>query len=130
MHCFIHTDREAVGICKSCCKGLCPECAADLEHSLACKGRHEEAVERLYSMVTRAQRVQTTARGARYLGPSFSALLGLVFVGYGFAIERMHGLLFPLGLAFLVYSVAIFLVRRRAWGARQGEATGSASGRP
>jgi tetratricopeptide (TPR) repeat protein len=47
MHCFVHTDRDPVGICKSCYKGLCAECAADLHHSLACKGTHEEAVERL-----------------------------------------------------------------------------------
>jgi len=119
MHCFVHTDRDAVGICKSCYKGLCVECAADLHHSLACKGTHEEAVERLQAMVSRAQRVQSTARFGRYVAPVFTGILGLVFVVYGFMIDRMHGLLFPLGLAFLLYSVAIFVVGRRAWGTRQ-----------
>jgi hypothetical protein len=27
MRCFYHHDKEAVGSCKSCGKGLCPECA-------------------------------------------------------------------------------------------------------
>jgi hypothetical protein len=119
MHCFVHTDRDAVGICKSCYKGLCVECAADLQHSLACRGTHEEAVERLHSMVSRAQRVQSTARFARYVGPAFTGILGLVFVVDGFMFDRTRGFLFPIGLVFLLYSVAIFTVRRRAWGTRQ-----------
>lgn len=118
MHCFMHTDRDAVGICKSCYKGLCVECAADLQHSLACRGKHEEAAERLHAMVARAQRVQTTAGVARFVAPVFTGILGLVFVVYGFMIDRMHGLLFPLGLAFLLYSAAIYAVGRRAWGKR------------
>lgn len=121
MHCFVHTDRDAVGICKSCNKGICVDCAADLQHSLACKGAHEEAVEQLHAMVLRAQRVQSTARVGRHVVPAFTGILGLVFVIYGFMIDRMHGLLFPLGIAFLLYSVAIFTVGRRAWstGTRQ-----------
>jgi hypothetical protein len=119
MHCFVHTDREALGICKSCYKGLCAECAADLQHSLACRAKHEETVERLHSMVSRAQRVQSTAQFARYLAPAFTGILGLVFVINGFVLDRTRGFLFPIGLAFLLYTVAIFAVRRRACGTRQ-----------
>lgn len=30
MRCLNHRDREAVGTCKACSKGLCAECAVDL----------------------------------------------------------------------------------------------------
>lgn len=121
MRCFVHADRDAVGICRSCYKGLCSDCAVDLQHSLACRGAHEEEAERLHSMVSRAQRVQTTSSSARYLAPAFMVVLGVVCAGYGYAIEGVRGPLFPLGVIFLVYGVSIFLVRRRAWGTRQAD---------
>ena len=36
MECFKHTNQQAVGICKSCFKAVCRECAIELEHGLAC----------------------------------------------------------------------------------------------
>jgi len=48
MRCFNHQDHEAVGCCKACGKGLCPDCAADLGHALACRGSHEAMVETYY----------------------------------------------------------------------------------
>jgi hypothetical protein len=36
MNCFNHTDRPAIGICKSCGKGLCRECMAETRTALLC----------------------------------------------------------------------------------------------
>jgi hypothetical protein len=47
MKCFIHLSNDSVGICKSCHRGVCAECAADCEGRLACKGRCEEKVHSL-----------------------------------------------------------------------------------
>ncbi|RJP47714.1 MAG: hypothetical protein C4583_16315 [Anaerolineaceae bacterium] len=46
MNCFNHLDVPAVGICKYCQKGLCIECAVNLEYGIACKN-HQEEVEML-----------------------------------------------------------------------------------
>jgi len=116
MRCFNHSDREAVGTCKSCSKGLCGDCAADLEHGLACRGKHEQNVADLNAMVLRASRVQATTRGARYVAPAFTAFLGVMFVGYGYFKEGLSGFLLPLGVGFLVYSTAVFIANRRAYG--------------
>ena len=35
MKCFHHPDRDAVGSCKTCGQGFCPECAVELGHGLA-----------------------------------------------------------------------------------------------
>ena len=48
MNCFNHPGVPAVGICKVCQKGLCIECAVDLEHGIACK-KHRGEVEMLNS---------------------------------------------------------------------------------
>lgn len=44
MKCYYHNDRDAVGQCKSCGKGLCTQCQVDLGKGLACKERCEEDV--------------------------------------------------------------------------------------
>jgi hypothetical protein len=36
MECFNHTNVPAVGVCKSCFKAICKNCAMELEHGLAC----------------------------------------------------------------------------------------------
>ena len=53
MRCFYHQDREAVGSCKSCGKGLCPDCAADVGKGLACRGRCEEDVRAVVALIDR-----------------------------------------------------------------------------
>ncbi len=36
MECFKHTKIAAVGICKSCYKAVCKDCAIEVPHGLAC----------------------------------------------------------------------------------------------
>jgi len=48
MRCFKHPDREAVGMCKVCNKGLCSECAVEIDGFLFCNthAKMERAVKR------------------------------------------------------------------------------------
>src|SRR5262245_36948140 len=101
MRCFNHNDRESVGTCKSCSKGLCAECAVDLGHGLACRGEHARRVEEFELMVSRASRVQETARGAKYVVPAFLGFMGLTFTGYGIFFDKGPRLLLLLGIGFL-----------------------------
>lgn len=50
MKCFEHLDRDAIGLCIVCQRGLCPECAADLKRGLACKARCESEAGRLIDL--------------------------------------------------------------------------------
>lgn len=78
MRCFYHQDREAVGLCKSCAKGVCAECAVDLGNSLACRNRCEERARSvikvqdhaIQSLTPLQPRIQLTASAARPLQPS------------------------------------------------------------
>ncbi len=44
MRCYQHREAEAVGICRFCARGLCPECAVLVGRALACKGVCEREV--------------------------------------------------------------------------------------
>ena len=53
MRCFYHEDKEAVGTCKSCGKGLCRGCAVDLTKGLACRGHCETDAQALIQLIDR-----------------------------------------------------------------------------
>jgi hypothetical protein len=50
MRCFYH-ENEAVGICKSCGKGICQDCAIDFKKGLACRGHCEESVQHIIQQI-------------------------------------------------------------------------------
>ena len=51
MNCFKHSHRVAVGVCKSCGKGVCSECAISRKNGLACRGECEERVDLLNKII-------------------------------------------------------------------------------
>ena len=117
MRCFNHPELDAVGICKVCQKGLCEACSVDLEHSLACKGKHESLAEATHALVLRSMRVQGTAGRSRYVVPAFYAFMGLMFSFFGLRGDsKADNLLLLMGLGFLVFAVVVFVANRRAFG--------------
>ena len=57
MRCFYHHDRDAVGTCRLCSKGLCVECAADLDIAIGCKGKHEGLAGAIATSQVRVSRI-------------------------------------------------------------------------
>jgi len=53
MKCFQHHDRDAIGICYACHKGLCPECHVTVADTSSCRGNCEERVKDTVEMVRR-----------------------------------------------------------------------------
>jgi hypothetical protein len=117
MRCFYHLDREAVGGCKSCGKGLCPECAVDLGKGLACRGRCEEDSRALIQLIdsnikltaTLDNRMQASQKvisnSQRVISSSaiFILLLGGVFMYRGLVEELTFDIV--LGVCFLGYGL-------------------------
>lgn len=50
MKCYYHRDRDAIGTCKSCGRGLCDECHVALDKGLACRERCEQDVRNLAAL--------------------------------------------------------------------------------
>ncbi len=115
MKCFYHAGIDAVGLCKSCGRALCHDCAVDLGKGIACRDRCEEDAQQLIALVDRnirvgAQNIYGRLRrrqigsalfyivlgggllclGLRDSYESFSAIIGGLFVLYGlFSLSQL-----------------------------------------
>jgi hypothetical protein len=124
MRCFNHTDREAIGTCKACSKGLCAECLVDLGHGLSCRGVHEATVESYRVMLERNTKMLDAAPTNSIVGPIFLIVLGVLFCTYGlYASRSAKDFTFILGCAFLIYGVIAFFRNRSTFSSRRGRAT-------
>ena len=110
MRCFYHHDREAVGTCKSCGKGVCPECAVDLGKGLACRGHCEEDARAVIELIERNIKLSATIAGRlqgnqRVLSSAsiFNLVTGGVMLAWG--IRDGMSLLVVLGVCFLGYGL-------------------------
>lgn len=117
MRCFNHVDREAVGSCKGCQKGLCAECAIDLGHGLACKGVHEQIVNTYNVIMERDAQIYRAAPRVGLITPIFAGLLGLVFLAFGLLLKSApFNLPSAVGLGFIVFGGLFYRFSRRAFG--------------
>ena len=122
MRCFYHQDKEAVGSCKSCGKGLCPDCAADVGKGLACRGQCEEDVRAVVALVDRniklspqTARILESGRKIRSSAATFNLVTGVIFVAWGVTDTERLSFIIVLGACFLAYGVfGLFQARRLA----------------
>lgn len=117
MNCYYHPKKAALGICKHCQRGLCTECIAEVDDSLACNDRHEEQVGAMELLNTR-NILQAERAGSAYVTNAiFYLLVGVLFSGYGVYLIRFLGLqgIFLLGIGvFLIYAaIANYMESRK-----------------
>jgi len=110
MNCFNHPDKSAVGICKSCCKGLCADCLTALPDGLACRNACESRVALINQIIDNNQKVISAANVQVRSSGLFILLLGLMFCLFGFLpllISGNTGTLFLgiIGLFFATYGI-------------------------
>ena len=107
MQCFYHPDQSALGTCKHCQRGLCADCLAIVEDSLACQDRHEEQVAGLNTLNPR-NLLQAQGMGSNYRRNAvFYFLSGALFAGFGLYQFRFAGFEIEPGVTLLL----IFLVK-------------------
>jgi hypothetical protein len=104
MNCFNHQQVSAIGICKFCQKGLCSECAVDLEHGIACK-HHQEEVVTLNDIQSYSKRaVQNTGKMYKQISMIF-AFLGIVMILGGLILGKYVPIIIFLGIGTLLFAV-------------------------
>ena len=113
MNCYYHPDKPAIGLCKYCQRGLCNDCAALVEDSLACKNRHEEQVRTMGLQLVQAKRVRSD-----YLRNTvFYGVVGVLFTTFGISQFNWLGLqavvYAMIGLALLWAALANYLESRK-----------------
>jgi hypothetical protein len=128
MNCFYHANAPAVGMCKHCSRGLCQQCAADVEgEGLACTNRHEAQVAALNAMMAKASTTYKT-NGAMLWGYSVGFLifggLGLVASIGTFSASAVLGTIVLALAVFFLFFGGVNAVA--AWRLRQQRAPRSA----
>ena len=108
MNCFNHPDKPAVGCCKSCFKGLCPDCAATLPNGLACRNACEDRVILIDQIIDNNQKIISAANKQIRSSGLFILLLGVGFCLFGFLPLLISGdtrtiFMGVLGLFFAAY---------------------------
>ncbi len=58
MECYYHDGVQACGICKSCNRGICKNCAAEVNNGIACKGKCEDKVVELDNLISSSTEMQ------------------------------------------------------------------------
>ena len=116
MQCFRHPERAAVGICKHCQRGLCPDCVALVDDILACRDVHEKDVAALTRKLKTETLQADRARSVYIRNGVFYGLVGVVFAALGTIQLRFLGLqgvfLIAVG-ALLLYAAAANLLEAR-----------------
>ncbi|MDZ4328378.1 MAG: hypothetical protein U1A73_25675 [Pseudomonas sp.] len=83
MKCFVHNDKDALGVCKHCQKGICADCLTLVGGSMSCKGDCEVEVAAGNYMMERGKKVYRNL--GNQWGPSvfLNGIGGAFFVGFG-----------------------------------------------
>lgn len=109
MKCFNHNAAEAVGVCKSCGKGLCHKCAAELPNGIACKDSCEKRVNLLNSMIDGSANVMSASNKQIKNMAYFAIVFGFLFIVLGvilFVKDEVTGILFvAMGSVFIVSGI-------------------------
>jgi hypothetical protein len=74
MNCYTHQSVSAIGLCKTCFRALCPECAVDVGNGLACRGECEQKVRELNQMWERSAKIYGIGQHKTWI-PSTGVLL-------------------------------------------------------
>lgn len=117
MNCFYHREVPAIGVCKHCGRGLCEQCVAVVDDTLACKDHHEDEVRGM-NLLTARSLLQARRVGAGYVRNAvFYGLVGTLFAAFGAVQLRFLGLqavfFMLIGLFLLYAAVANFLESRK-----------------
>jgi hypothetical protein len=62
VNCFNHAEKPAIGVCKSCGKGLCGDCLTERPNGIACKGSCEQRVDLLNRITDSDAETKSAAR--------------------------------------------------------------------
>jgi cbb3-type cytochrome oxidase subunit 3 len=110
MNCYTHHEKNAVGICKSCGRGLCPDCVVEVGDGISCAGRCEEKVQIINRMVEGNARVLSTSNQSLRTAAFFILILGVAFLVFGVwqyssDSDFLAAFLIVFGLVFLAYGL-------------------------
>jgi hypothetical protein len=118
MQCFVHHEVAAVGICRTCGKGICPACAREIDRGVVCSDACAQFAIDNQAIVDRAKRVYSIGVKPKIpLGAWFFGTMGVVLLGIAglLAWSDPNGwpaAAYPGGFGLLLLVFAVFVWRR------------------
>jgi len=109
MKCYYHPEQEAVGICKSCNKGICRECATDVTNGLACKGICEDEVKALNEITALSKKAFQKTGTAYSRGALIFLFLGVFLATFGIIEPRLRVFMISIGAIMILGAVLYYL---------------------
>ena len=117
MKCFNHPEIEAVGSCKFCYRGVCPQCAKDSGVGLASSEACESEVKAIHALVERNKKLTALAPKPYARNAFMMTLMAVTFTGFGLfsKIPFMSAYLIVFGMVlFCGAALAFFNARKVA----------------
>lgn len=114
MKCFYHEQRDAVALCKSCHRGLCPDCVSDVPPGVACREKCEDEVRAVNCMLEQGKRSFRANRKLLRSAAVVPFVFGVVFLGWGGVLikdSNNGSAIVPLGIGILMLFWAITTFR-------------------
>ena len=108
MECFSHSGTQAVGVCKSCGKGVCRTCAVDLGVAIACCEACAKEATDLHEMNQRGKRIYGIGVAKRMPSGVIVWLLFAVLFG-GFGVYQSYRNQQPEWFLLLFGGVSLFI---------------------
>ncbi|MBW8726134.1 MAG: hypothetical protein JF625_13385 [Inquilinus limosus] len=127
MNCFRHRETASVGICTYCGRGMCPDCAREIEATaVACSDQCAEGIRKTRALVAANQRLVGGGGGLNGLPTSTLTygVVGLFAFGFGIYAFTVPNFSFMAWYCLLFGGVSLFnayLIFRRTV-ARRGSA--------
>lgn len=112
MNCYRHSDVRAVGTCVACGKGLCAQCAVEVQKALACKDSCEPRVELFNKIMDSQAKVLSATKSQMKIMDILGATLGLVFFILAFYAYSLMGIFSAIILVIVGVLVEVQIIMR------------------
>lgn len=111
MQCYSHPAEFAIGVCKSCGKGVCRTCTIILPRGIACS---EECKENITTFTEFQGRIIKNSRISKFLVPLLAIVI-LIFGGYEtiFGVPELGFFFLAFGTVFALGGAIPFLSLRK-----------------
>lgn len=113
MHCYRHAPEPAVGVCRSCGRGVCTQCARDLGPSLACSDECAQRVNRNEALIANGEAGYRMARRGSFIAVVFPLLLGAMLLFFGLTEPHRFNALSAMGALLLLFAAAAWWRQRQ-----------------
>ena len=116
MKCFAHDKVDALAVCRSCGRGLCRDCIAEVGLSCSCKGGCEEVVATMNDLVVRGRTQFQKISSAQFRFGITFGMFGIILLALGgvsFANSENGYFLLACGAPLLILSVLMIYSAKR-----------------